>query len=107
MRQGVADGREYWQPLVQAADPQDLRHQRLRRDEPIAAPRLVGAAGDLDQGAEPTDVTERQAGQVEQQQPGLAGDGGVALCGQAAGGGDIQLLRRVQDLDPVAATVII
>lgn len=37
---------------------------------------------------------------------GQAPEGNGAV-GQAAGGGYIRLLRRVQDLDPVAATVII
>ena len=44
---------EYGQPLVQTGDPQDLHHQRLRRDEAITAPGSVGVIGDPDQRLSP------------------------------------------------------
>jgi hypothetical protein len=99
---GVADGRENRQPLVQAADLQHFRHPRLQCDQLIAAPSTVGVVGDLDEGAEPTDVAKRQAAQIEQQQPGMGG-GGTTPRGQAGGGGHIQLIGRVDDLDTVTA----
>ena len=73
------------------------------RDEREAASCPVGLVGDPDQGAEPTSVAEGQAGQIEQQQPGTAGDGAAPL-GQAVGGGQIQFLRRPQDRDPGTGT---
>ena len=103
MRQGVVDGREYRHPLIQAADPQDLRHLGLRCDEAIAAPGLVGVVGDPDQGAEPTGVAEGQPGEVEEEQPGVAGDGGMAPRGCVVGGGQVQLSCQVQNRDPLAA----
>ncbi len=102
-RQCVVDGGEHRQPAVQAGDPQDLRDRRPRRDEAETASRRVGAVGDPDEGAEPAGIAEGQAGQVGQQQPGRAGDGCVALLGQALGSGEIQLGWHAQDLDPGAA----
>jgi hypothetical protein len=102
VRQGVTDGRKDRQPLVQVADPQHLGHARLRRDERVAAPCLVGVAGDLGEGAEPAGVAKGHAAQIEQQQPGMGG-GGAAPRGQAASGGHVQLSGCTQDLDPVAA----
>jgi len=74
-----------------------------RRDEAETAPCRVGLVGDPDKGTEPARVAEGQAGQVEQQQPGGAGDGGVALGDHALAGGEIQLPWHAQDLDPSAA----
>ena len=92
-RQCVVDGGEHRHPAVQAADPQYLRDRRPRRDEAETAPCRIGLVGDPDEGAEPAGVAEGQAGQVEQHQPGRAGDGGVALLGHAlAGGRDPALL---------------
>ena len=103
MRPGVVDGREYRHPLIQTADPQDLRHLGLRCDEAIAAPGLLGVVGDPDQGAEPPGVAEGQPGEVKEEQPGVAGDGGMAPRGCVVGGGHVQLSCQVQNLDPVAA----
>src|SRR5205814_3041474 len=58
----------------------------------------VGLVSDPDEGAEPTSVAKGQAGQIEQQQPGMAGDG-AAPRGQAVGGGQIQFLWCPQDRD--------
>ena len=59
-RQRVVDGREHRHPAVQAADPQDLRDRRLRRDEAETAPNRVGLVGNPDEIAEPAGVTEGQ-----------------------------------------------
>jgi hypothetical protein len=100
--QGVVDGGEDWQPLVQSADPHYFCHLRPRGDQAIAAPFLVGVVGDLDEGAEPPGVAEGQIAQIEQQQPGM-GEGGTTLLSEAVGGGQIKLFWRVQDLDLAAA----
>jgi hypothetical protein len=49
-------------------------------------------------------VAEGQAGQVEQQQPGMAGDGRAAGRGEAAGGGQIQAAGPGQRAGPAGGT---
>src|SRR5229473_6673457 len=64
---GLVAGREYLQPLVQAGDPQDLRDERLGRDEAVTAACCFGLVGDPDEGTQPACVAEGQAGQIEEQ----------------------------------------
>jgi len=103
VRERITDGCERGYPLVQAADAQDLRHWRLRRDETVAASCRVGLVSDSDEGTEPTGVAERQAAQIQQQQPRMAVDGRAALPGHTVGGGEVQFSPHGQDLDLVAA----
>ena len=56
----LLDGRERRQPGGEAGDPQDVRHLRLRRDQPVTAPRGVGVVGHPHEGTEPTRIAEGQ-----------------------------------------------
>ena len=95
----LVHGGEHGQPVVQAGDPQNRRHVRLRCDEAIPAPGRVGIVGDPDKRAQPPGVAEGHAGQIEQQQPGMAVDGGPGPHVQAVRRDEIQLSLHGQDLD--------
>ena len=84
LRQGVAGGGEYGQPLAQAGEPQEIHHLRLGREEAMMAAGPVGLDGDPDQRTEPAEVTERHVGQVDQQHP-AAGVAVVTLRRAGAG----------------------
>jgi hypothetical protein len=93
VRRGIINAIEHRQPLIQPSDPQHPHHLRLDCHEAMAAPGLAGAVGDPDQRAEPTGVAEADPSQIEQQLPGMAGDGRITPGGQAISCGKIQRVR--------------
>ena len=80
------------------------RDELMGCDEAVTAARRFGLVGDPDEGTQPGCVAEGQAGQVEQQEPGVAADGCAAPPVQAVGRGEVQFSPHAQDLGAVIRT---